>query len=389
MILQHRCSEASPAEETHFRHAGGASRRRFLTTAANPLRYSRTSLIRCALAGSDARERGQFSGHRVPDAQRPSQIPVAKAEFASPCSPAFVFCSPRSCCRCRSWSSGSARRRCCARPTSNLPATRRGARRPKPRSRSRAKPQGRCWRCCASSRRSAGAKTAGSCSRRRGAGRASHQSLDAGRTARRISADRANPQQAPASRRVAAPKPEETPPPETASPQNRCSRKVRHQARRQPAQSDAPASADIAETAACQAADRARPTPQPTSHASTEQDRRRRRSAPPANVARLLPSRPQPSQTSTPVSPEARCRLDEDRHARRPAGRHRNASTGEGRRATRHRTASAIKKRQQATARGAARAGSRRARAVRGAAGAAATANPFAPARANDRPASR
>ena len=99
------------------------------------------------------RERGQISGHRVPRCPRAFASSQAKAEFAPPCSPAFVFCSPRSCCRCRYWSSGSARRRCCARPTRNSPATHRGAPPPRRCLRSKPKPQGRCWRCCGSNRR--------------------------------------------------------------------------------------------------------------------------------------------------------------------------------------------------------------------------------------------
>ena len=66
-----------------------------------------------------------------PMAQRPSQY-IPRRRNSRPCSPVFVFCSPRSCCRCRSWSSGLARRRCCAPLTRNLPATLRGSAAPEP-----------------------------------------------------------------------------------------------------------------------------------------------------------------------------------------------------------------------------------------------------------------
>src|ERR1700676_3804807 len=81
------------------------------------------------------------------------RLTPATAEFASPCSPASVFCSQRSCCRRRYWFLGWARRHCCARLTRNLSAIRRGTPSPRPWLRSKAKPVDPCWRCCVSNRR--------------------------------------------------------------------------------------------------------------------------------------------------------------------------------------------------------------------------------------------
>ena len=92
-------------------------------------------------------------GHRVPSWLKGLSRDPAKEELFRKCSPASASCSPPSSCPCRFWCSGSARPPCCTQHMSNSPATRHCARRPKPPSRSQARPQGRCWRCCAPSRR--------------------------------------------------------------------------------------------------------------------------------------------------------------------------------------------------------------------------------------------
>ena len=121
------------------------------------MRYPESSLIRCAPAAARV-AKPVNCGHRVPQGSKAFPAPLRRRK-SRPCSPASVFCSPRSCCRYRSWCSGSARRPCCARPTRNLPAPLRGAwrqsrnlpSRTTPR-RSPRKSQCPCWRYCASNR---------------------------------------------------------------------------------------------------------------------------------------------------------------------------------------------------------------------------------------------
>ncbi len=69
---------------------------------------SEISLIRCAPGCRRRCERGPFSHHRVPD--RSKAFAPLRSGTWRPCSPVFVSCSPRSCCRCRFWCSASVRR---------------------------------------------------------------------------------------------------------------------------------------------------------------------------------------------------------------------------------------------------------------------------------------
>ena len=116
---------------------------RDFTSAENPLRYSCVSLIRLRRPLRAANHLHQWP---------PRSHPQLSQDFRAPCSPVFVSCSQRSCCRCRSLFSGWGRRLCCARRMSPLPAIHHGAGRRKSPSSSTPSRRCRCSPPCASTR---------------------------------------------------------------------------------------------------------------------------------------------------------------------------------------------------------------------------------------------
>src|SRR5260370_37172833 len=101
---------------------GAHSPCRFLTTDTNALRYSQINLIRCALKCELRREHADFVVTAFLNTQEALQQPLRRWN-SHPCSPVSVFCSLRSCSRCRSWPLDLARPPCCSRPTRNSRAT--------------------------------------------------------------------------------------------------------------------------------------------------------------------------------------------------------------------------------------------------------------------------
>ena len=126
--------------------------RRFLTNAAKPLRYSQISLIRARRRYVRCREHGQFSGHRVPDgskafaATREGGTRVHAPRLPFPVRrDRIVDVDPGLRARRRGLAARRARG-ICQHPVVAAAAGNRFCA-------ARDEPRGRCWRCCASSRR--------------------------------------------------------------------------------------------------------------------------------------------------------------------------------------------------------------------------------------------
>ena len=209
---------------------GGRPRRRIGANAGQAVALSSNQPDSRAPAAARGAKPVKFCAHRVPMVQRPSQHHLRRRK-SRPCSPASVFCSPRSCCRCRYWCSGSVRRPCCARPTRNSPATLHGAwrrsrnlpSRTKRPARSPGNPRRLCWRCCASNR-----------------SRRSRRPRTAFRRPRRQPSHRRSPRCRMSPKKSPRWTPEDQPRRSRAGPKSR-SRKLRCKARRRPPPIPAPA----------------------------------------------------------------------------------------------------------------------------------------------------